>query len=373
MPPSSSSDAPSDFSSLYSSQSLYSVLNVSHTASTEEIQKSFKLLSKTFHPDKQQQRLKIQQNQEPFSFLDEGDDKKDEDGFAKTFLELKHAYDILIDPVLRFTLDEYGYDTVRLVQQKRTVYYSVDDDEDKEKDDDDTSQNTASYHNNTSSVPSNSRTPISLYDALSILLIHQQDINSARKLIEQELQNQRYHQYHTMNYYQHKNIYRHRHHHQQQHLRMGGDNHITRQGSIEISCTTVHSPLLGEGYYDNWAPEDMETKNKKDGDDRIQGNWIEIDTSKMGFTYTFPLLFLNQPCKPDLHTRLHDSNSLAHGQWNASIGGNTTVKNGVGQSSTVLGIGYIPTPGTDIHVQCHSDFGDGIEQYKVNFKMYMCK
>ena len=76
----------------------------------------------------------------------------------------------------------------------------------------------------------------------------------------------------------------------------------------------------------------------------------------MGFQYTFPL--------SSYHSK--DVHRDAGGRWNGSVGGNTTMKHGEGTSSALVGVGYTPTAGTDVNVQCHLDVeGDGKEQYKV--------
>jgi curved DNA-binding protein CbpA len=67
----------------------YAILNTSKYASIEDIQKSYKLLSRSFHPDKQP----IQNRNEAQQY----------------FIQLKEAYDILMDPTLKFVYDHFGY------------------------------------------------------------------------------------------------------------------------------------------------------------------------------------------------------------------------------------------------------------------------
>lgn len=88
------------------SEELYSLLNVSPTATDDEIQKAFKSLSNSYHPDKLRSSYSLQ----------------DRDHIQYIFLEIKRAKDILIDPVLRLAYDNYGDDGVELirrVQQQR--------------------------------------------------------------------------------------------------------------------------------------------------------------------------------------------------------------------------------------------------------------
>ena len=74
----------------------YALLNVRRNGSIEEIQRSYKELSRTFHPDKQQQ-----QSSTDTSF----------------FVQFKEAFDILSDPIYRMAYDLYGHDGVDFLQQ----------------------------------------------------------------------------------------------------------------------------------------------------------------------------------------------------------------------------------------------------------------
>ena len=90
-----------------SSPSLYSLLNLRHDATQEEIHRSYRSLSTSFHPDKIRRRQ-----------LSQGDIDMDE--IQETFLQFKKAHDVLIDPVLRLAYDdyrEYGVELVRRIQQ----------------------------------------------------------------------------------------------------------------------------------------------------------------------------------------------------------------------------------------------------------------
>ena len=77
-----SSETAADFNFLIQNDDdPYAILNVSQNANLEEIQKSYKLLSRSFHPDKQPPGPQREAAQ-------------------KYFIQLKGSYDILVDPVL---------------------------------------------------------------------------------------------------------------------------------------------------------------------------------------------------------------------------------------------------------------------------------
>lgn len=86
----------------------YAVLNVSRRASLEDIQKCYKLLSRTFHPDKQP----------PGPFRDAA---------QQNFIRLKSSYDILVDPVLRLAFDEHGIDGVVFLKKSNSLYKDLQD------------------------------------------------------------------------------------------------------------------------------------------------------------------------------------------------------------------------------------------------------
>ena len=76
----------------------YAVLAVAPSATLDDIQRSYKHLSRAFHPDKQP------------------DPGKREDAQA-TFVEFKVAHDILVDPVLRQAYDDHGHYGVYFVKR----------------------------------------------------------------------------------------------------------------------------------------------------------------------------------------------------------------------------------------------------------------
>ena len=83
---------------------LYGVLNVSSHVSTAEIQRSYKKLSRVFHPDKQSSG-------------------KDDDA-QKTFLAVKQAHDVLADPILRLAYDVGGLLAVALIKRSQAASHS---------------------------------------------------------------------------------------------------------------------------------------------------------------------------------------------------------------------------------------------------------
>jgi curved DNA-binding protein CbpA len=83
----------------------YAILNISTNASIKEIEKSYKLLSRSFHPDKQ-----------PNSNRDQA---------QEYFVQLKGAYDILTDPVQKFALDHFGYEGVTFLKRHAKLHEKI--------------------------------------------------------------------------------------------------------------------------------------------------------------------------------------------------------------------------------------------------------
>lgn len=74
----------------------YAILNVSQTASTQEIQRAYKRLSRYFHPDKVgQSKSEAEEN----------------------FVIIKQAHDVLMDPVYRLAYDQGGHIAIRLIKR----------------------------------------------------------------------------------------------------------------------------------------------------------------------------------------------------------------------------------------------------------------
>jgi len=103
-------------------QNLYSLLNLDKDATDDEVKKAYKTLSSSFHPDKVRLQTppsstKTQTQTQTIDTTQQLDETQD------TFLLFKRAHDVLIDPVLRLTYNEYGEYGVELIrrmqQQKR--------------------------------------------------------------------------------------------------------------------------------------------------------------------------------------------------------------------------------------------------------------
>lgn len=85
----------------------YTVLNISSDATSEEIQNSFRLLSRSFHPDKQQ--------------------GKNREIAQQYFVQFKSSYDILIDPVLRLAYDAHKMEGVKFLLKNPKAYKQMED------------------------------------------------------------------------------------------------------------------------------------------------------------------------------------------------------------------------------------------------------
>lgn len=77
---------------------FYSVLNVSRSASTADIQRAYKTLSRSFHPDKQ---------------------RSNQETAESSFIAIKSAHDVLTDRVLRIAYDYGGVKAVTLVKRSQ--------------------------------------------------------------------------------------------------------------------------------------------------------------------------------------------------------------------------------------------------------------
>eukprot|EP00536_Pseudo-nitzschia_multiseries_P005075 jgi/Psemu1/189608/e_gw1.91.13.1 len=85
-----------------SSPNLYSLLNLRRDATTDEVHRSYRTLSTTFHPDKVRLRRRT-----PRADTEQEQEQELEE-IQETFLLFKKAHDVLIDPVLRLAYDCYG-------------------------------------------------------------------------------------------------------------------------------------------------------------------------------------------------------------------------------------------------------------------------
>jgi hypothetical protein len=103
-----SSDSPTSESFLINTINPYAVLNIAPDATIDEIQKSYKSLSRSFHPDKQPP----------------GRNRTIAQGY---FVQFKSSYDILIDPVLRLAYDGQGMPGVRFLTKSPKIYKSIEE------------------------------------------------------------------------------------------------------------------------------------------------------------------------------------------------------------------------------------------------------
>ena len=104
----------------YDLPNLYSILNLSQDATSDEVKRAYKTLSSSFHPDKVRLRppppssSPSSQNTTQIPMIDT---TQQLDEIQDTFLQFKKAHDVLIDPVFRLTYDQYGEDGVELIRR----------------------------------------------------------------------------------------------------------------------------------------------------------------------------------------------------------------------------------------------------------------
>jgi curved DNA-binding protein CbpA len=89
-------------------QNYYSTLNVPTDATAVDIQRNFKILSRIYHPDKISSSL---------SLLSSSTITPNE--AQETFVQIKTAADVLLDPIYRLTYDIGGPNAVILVKQSQ--------------------------------------------------------------------------------------------------------------------------------------------------------------------------------------------------------------------------------------------------------------
>ena len=97
-------------------EDLYMLLNVSQECTLEDIQRSYKRLSRTFHPDKLvRNNIIITLDKKETAANEDERRKKQQEYGQEIFLRFKQAYDILSDPVLRQAYDLYGNEGISFV------------------------------------------------------------------------------------------------------------------------------------------------------------------------------------------------------------------------------------------------------------------
>ena len=92
----------------FETDDLYALLNVSRNASVTEIQRSYKKLSRVYHPDKLSVRARA-------SGIEDA---------QQTFVAVKQAHDVLSDPIYRLAYDFGGLLAVTLVKRSQAAAHS---------------------------------------------------------------------------------------------------------------------------------------------------------------------------------------------------------------------------------------------------------
>ena len=95
---------------------FYGILNVSPTASNEEIQKAYKMLSKTFHPDRLMMRSRHAAATAAATATTAATAASTAELAQETFVSIKTAHDVLCDPVYRFAYDQYQHEGVHFLR-----------------------------------------------------------------------------------------------------------------------------------------------------------------------------------------------------------------------------------------------------------------
>lgn len=170
------------------SPSLYSLLNLRKNATQDEIHRSYRSLSTTFHPDKIRRRAT----------------DVDMDEIQETFLQFKKAHDVLIDPVLRLAYDdygEYGVELVRRIQQQQHDQKTRRDRRNESNDNDDEPVDDEEEDDDDSDDEEDSN----LYERLEDLL-SQKNISKARKELDQFMEQHDYQRNLTEDNYVHLNL-----------------------------------------------------------------------------------------------------------------------------------------------------------------------
>lgn len=100
---------------------LYTLLRLRPTCSAEEVQKSFRLLSRVFHPDKKALSSMPSSSSSSKSFAaGKASNERNGDGAeGDTFVELQLCFEVLSDRVLRKGYDVGGVRAVRLLQRSQ--------------------------------------------------------------------------------------------------------------------------------------------------------------------------------------------------------------------------------------------------------------
>jgi curved DNA-binding protein CbpA len=189
-----------------SSPSLYSILNLGHDATEEEIHRSYRSLSTTFHPDKIRRRPTTSHDGSNSS----SNNNLDMEEIQETFLRFKKAHDVLIDPVLRLAYDYYGEDGVELVrrvqQQQREQKTRREDRRNGDEDDDEENDNDNSYEEEYGGDEDDEERMFNLYEKLEDLMVGQKNVAKARHELDKFMEQHNYQQNLTEDNYVHLNV-----------------------------------------------------------------------------------------------------------------------------------------------------------------------
>jgi len=255
----------------------YTLLNVSKNATEEEIQKSYKHCSRSFHPDKQPPIPEKQQVAQ------------------EVFVQFKNAYDILLDPVLRFAYDEYGHYGVLFIRQflqnnnnqRRRQMSQIEPDEDEQ------SEN--------------------VHPAIALMkeLLQRGDRRTAYHILSDSM---RYHNY--KKYEEEHPLY----------------------CNMEVQCTTLHTQLFGESQSPTIYPE--------------------VEKSSLSFLLKIPPISSHQlrnTSKPT-NKNNHTNKESILSELEYEIEGSCVVKEGKADISSKVGMQYEPSIGTDIRCDVSNFF-----------------
>jgi len=210
-----------------SSPSLYSILNLGHDATEEEIHRSYRSLSTTFHPDKIRRRpatttTSLQDGSSSSNSSNNNDNnhqpQRDMEEIQETFLRFKKAHDVLIDPVLRLAYDYYGEDGVELVrrvQQQQREQQTRREDHRRNANGgggeggDEEEANDTSYeeeYDGDAEDDDDEERMLNLYEKLEHLLVGQKNVSKARDELDKFMEQHDYQQNLTEDNYVHLNV-----------------------------------------------------------------------------------------------------------------------------------------------------------------------
>jgi len=186
-----SDQGPSSTATTRDLKNPYATLNLSTSATTDDIQRSYKQLSRVFHPDKQPPGPTQEHAQQ-------------------IFIEFKNSHDILTDPALRLAYDTHEHRGVSYLKQSMVNHVRA--------------NNAATIGVDRRQSPWSTAKP-TIYQKVSSLLEgeNQFDIQVAKNILNEAIQ---------YNQFQNK---------------PQSSYAPTVSGNIDIKCTMLHSNFLGDG------------------------------------------------------------------------------------------------------------------------------